>query len=113
MFRYGPGFHHGVGVFGWLFLAFLAALVVIGVVILVMTLVRPRRIPQGRLSSYLGGPPGPVIDPAISELRMRYARGEISWEDYVQRSSNLGHPLPPGTQPPAPPPGAAPPPPSS
>ena len=36
--------------------------------------------------------PSPAgVDPAVAELRMRYARGEISREDYVARSNDLGH----------------------
>ena len=77
MFRYG--FHHGPGVFGWLFLAFLIVAVVIGVI---------------------GPPPaGPWTDPALTELRTRYARGDISFDEYVERAGRLGFPIPPGTSP--------------
>jgi len=111
MLRYGPEFHHGVGIFGWLFLALVAALVIVGVVMLVVTLIRPRRGPQGRLTSYLAGSPL-GFDPALAELRMRYARGEISWEEFALRSGNLGHPHPPGMAPPGPPSESSPPPPA-
>jgi len=34
-------------------------------------------------------PPTPV-DPALQELRVRYARGDISREDYLERGADLG-----------------------
>ncbi len=93
MFRYGPvGLHHGPGVFGWLSLAIVAALLILGVV----ALVRLWGTPRGRGLAFPGGPQPPPVDPAITELRIRYARGEITWEEYVQRSHNLGVPFPPG-----------------
>ena len=104
MFRYGHlGFHHGPGVFGWLFLVVIAALFVVAVVLLILTMVRLRRHPRGQFRSILMGTPGPGVDPAIAELRLRYARGEITWEEHMQRSHNLGYPPPPE---PGPPPGA-------
>jgi uncharacterized membrane protein len=60
---------------------------------------------------------------ALRELEMRYARGEISREEFLQRRSDLSSPtlhppasaLPPASSPPTPPPPAPPatPPPSS
>jgi uncharacterized membrane protein len=29
-------------------------------------------------------------DPAVAELRLRYARGDISREEYIERSADLG-----------------------
>lgn len=90
MFRYYPGLHHGPGVFAWFFLALLAALVVLGVI----ALVRMWSHPQGRFTHVQPGPPPtPPVDPALTELRVRYARGEISWEDYVKRAGDLGYPV--------------------
>ena len=110
MFRYGPsGFHHAPGVFGWLFLALIAALLVLGVIALVRLWGTPR---SRGLSFPMGTPPSPGVDAAIAELRLRYARGDITWEEYVQRSSNLGFPFPPGTGPSGSPPGTRPPPPA-
>lgn len=34
-------------------------------------------------------PAPPPLDPAAQELRMRYARGEISREEYLQRKIDL------------------------
>jgi putative membrane protein len=33
-------------------------------------------------------------DPAMEQLRLRYARGEISREDYLRMAADLGVPLP-------------------
>ncbi len=111
MFRYGPsGFHHAPGVFGWLFLVLIAALLIVGVV----ALVRLWSAPRSRGASFpMAMPPSAGMDAAIAELRLRYARGDITWEEYVQRSSNLGFPFPPGTGPIGSSPGAQPPPPAS
>jgi len=109
MFRYGPGFHHGPGVVGWFFLAMLAALVVVGVI----ALVRLWSAPRGRLAHlHAGQMPIPPADPALTELRVRYARGDISWEDYSRRANDLGYPIYPasGPVPGMSPPGAQPPP---
>lgn len=46
-------------------------------------------------------PPWPAMDPALAELRLRYARGEVSREDFLRISTDLGAPPPP--PPPAPP----------
>jgi uncharacterized membrane protein len=95
MLRYGPGgFHHGPHVLGWLLLALLAALLILGIVALVRMWSHPRwrsGPPQ------IGMPPGSSIDPALNELRVRYARGDITWDEYSLRASNLGYPIPTGT----------------
>jgi putative membrane protein len=54
-------------------------------------------------------PPSPAPpaarDPALEELRLRYARGEVSREEYLQRLQDLGGPAipeapsPPGSGP--------------
>jgi uncharacterized membrane protein len=109
MFRYGPGgFHQGPGVLGWLLLALLAALLILGVIALARMWTNPR----WRSTPFQPGmPPGPPADPALSELRIRYARGDITWDEYSLRAANLGYPLPPGAgRGGAPPEGQAPPP---
>jgi uncharacterized membrane protein len=106
MFRYGPGgLHHSPGVFGWLLLALLLALLVLGVVALVRFLARPGSRMSG--AGPVGTPAAP-IDPAFAELRMRYARGEVSWEEFAERARNLGYPLALGGPPPATPPSTPP-----
>ena len=93
MFRYGHfGFHTGPGLFGWLFMALLGVLLVL----LVVSLFRRGR-GYGGPGPFVPGPPppGPGIDPALQELRIRYARGDISWDEYAQRAANLGYPASP------------------
>jgi uncharacterized membrane protein len=100
MFRYGAGgFHHPVlAVF---FLAFLAALVVLAVI----AVVRMWRHPHAYPAAFpRGAPAGAPMDPALAELRLRYARGDITWEEFEQRASRLGYPFP-GPTGPAPSPG--------
>jgi len=75
--------------FGILFLILLVAVVALGVVLVV------REWGRGRPSQASGTPQAQPFDPALAELRMRYARGEISWEEYAQRASGLGYPMPP------------------
>ncbi|MGA2803951.1 MAG: SHOCT domain-containing protein [Acidimicrobiales bacterium] len=88
---FGYGFHHGPRVFALLVLVLVIAALVVGV----MALVRTRRYPGPRLQAWNWPPLGPRIDPALNELRIRYARGELSWEEYAQRAANLGFPVHP------------------
>ncbi|HEX3841605.1 MAG TPA: SHOCT domain-containing protein [Acidimicrobiales bacterium] len=122
MFRYGHHAHHPV--ISIIFLVLIAALVVLAI----LALVRWRRHPHaGMAASWVGGPRPPAgappwagADSAINELRIRYARGDISSEEYWQRASVLGYapsPPSPGSPPSAgtgpagpPPPGPTPPP---
>jgi uncharacterized membrane protein len=102
MFRYGNHAHHPV--VGILFLVLVAALLMLGVMVLVRMLRHP---PGGAAFSHSGTPSGGTIDPALNELRIRYARGDINWDEYSQRAGNLGYPLSgPGGAPPVSPPDA-------
>jgi putative membrane protein len=95
MFRYGYGLHHGPGVFAWVVLALVVAALVVGIVALVRLTGHPR-------SGAAAGPlatQGPPLDPAFAELRLRYAKGDITWEEYVQRAADLGFPTVPGAGP--------------
>ncbi len=58
---------------------------------------QPRTVPGA------GGPvlPPPVRDPVLDEVRMQYARGQISREEFLQRSLDLGGSAPPPPAPPA------------
>ncbi|HVB92720.1 MAG TPA: SHOCT domain-containing protein [Acidimicrobiales bacterium] len=103
MYRFGPHHaHHPV--LGIIFLVLIAALVVLGVI----ALVRWRRHPHGGIAPSLAGmpsgsppgtPPWTGTDSALSELRIRYARGEISSEEFWQRASVLGYPPSSGSAP--------------
>ncbi len=106
MFRYGHHAHHPV--LGVLLLALLGALVVLAI-LAVIRLWRARPAHAG--PAVPTSSPASTHDPALTELRLRYARGEISPDDYLQRVAGLGYQLPPGsagagpsTAPPAPPP---------
>jgi uncharacterized membrane protein len=106
MFRYGH--HAGHPVLSILFLVLIAGLLAVGVIFLVRTW----RGPGGRAARFrMASPPGPGFDPALAELRVRYARGEVTWDEYAQRAANLGHPIAPTGAPSAWPPGQGQPPP--
>jgi hypothetical protein len=95
MFRFGPsGLHHGPGLFGLLLLLLLLAVVVLGVV----ALVRTKNAPRAPLGGFPTGAPSgpPPVDPVLGELRLRYARGDIDWDEYVRRLTNLGYLVPTG-----------------
>jgi len=68
--------HHAPG--HWIGL-FLLLAVVVGMGILIWQNYRSQPRPQ----------PAGGHDPAVAELRLRYARGEISREDFVARSDDL------------------------
>ena len=104
MFRYGH-FGHGPGVFGWFFLAMFIALIVLAVVALVRSW---KGLGNARSFPYAMQRPPHGIDPALAELRVRYARGEIDSDEYAHRAANLGYPGAAGTTGPGPaaPPGS-------
>jgi putative membrane protein len=97
----GPGWVH------WLFVFLIVVAVVVGILLIVRMWAARPNTPTGGWRP--GGSP-PPSSPAISELDLRYARGEIGREEFLQRRADLlGHvPPPPGT--PGAPPGAPPPP---
>jgi putative membrane protein len=83
---------HGGRFFGdrgwWLlggFLPFLLLLVVIGLAVWAIS----RAMSRGpAMVPAVGAPVRP--DGALEELRLRYARGEMSREEFIQRSQDLG-----------------------
>lgn len=101
--RFGPRVDHGwwPGILGDVVpLLFLVALFAFGIWAV-------RRITdQDRMQSVGVGVPAPAApDGALQELRLRYARGDLDRDEYVQRFRDLGgegpEPAPPS--PPAPP----------
>ena len=110
MGHYGPGFppaqhvHHGWSVVH-LAVPLLLFLIVIGVAVWAVLYLTSRR---GTAVAAVAG--APARDPAMEELRIRYARGELAREEFVQRSTDLGG-APPAVAPE--PPAAAPEPPAS
>jgi len=90
--------HPGIGLFGWLWFAVFVALVVVAVTAVVHLWRHPVRLRP--VHGWPGpGTPGGGWDPALQELRVRYARGEISWDEYLRRCAHLGYgaPAAPGT----------------
>jgi putative membrane protein len=87
------GWHHGGGSawFGWFVPMVVLAVLAVGVAVLVLRLMR----------THPGLPPAaPAVDPALTELRLRYARGEVSREDFLAISADLGGGGPPESGPP-------------
>ena len=69
--------HHMFGIFGFL-LPLLWVLLVVGLVIWAVRSSKPAAaVPH-------------ASDPALQELRLRYARGELTREEFVQRNADLG-----------------------
>ena len=75
---------------GFLFLLVLLVLVVLAVVLIVRT-VQSRKPPLAEPPWRSMQPAAPPVDPVFSELRMRYARGEIGRDEYLQRVADLGY----------------------
>ncbi|HYY81319.1 MAG TPA: SHOCT domain-containing protein, partial [Actinomycetes bacterium] len=69
---------------------------------------RPPAVPGAGGPQWAGPPPwaGPRPDAALDIARARYARGELSREEYLRILQDLGAPPPPA--PPEPPPGPPP-----
>jgi putative membrane protein len=84
---------HGAQAWGWssglhtvLLLLAIAALVV-GILVLL----QQRRATATPIPSSTPTPPTTMPpDPALAELRQRYARGELDRDDYLQRAADLG-----------------------
>lgn len=68
-------------------LALLALIVVAALVAYVVVRIANRRTPPQPVVVPVGPP---IEDAAMAQLRLRYARGEISRTDYLQASADLG-----------------------
>jgi uncharacterized membrane protein len=94
MYGYGHHAHHPV--FGIILLVLFLALLVL----VIFALVRFWRTRTGLTNpTQAGALQGQAVDPALTELRIRYARGEITSDEYLQRASYLGFQGPPGSSP--------------
>jgi putative membrane protein len=102
-------FHHGdrfVGRDGWWWGFFgnivpmLFFLVLVGLAVWAIMRLTARGSVPG--SPPTAGAPIARLDAALEEVRIRYARGEIDREEFVQRSRDLGVIDPGAGQPPAP-----------
>jgi putative membrane protein len=83
--------HGGHPVLGGLIVLLLLAAVVLGA----LSLWRSYRNPPAQNVSA-----PPVRDPALAELRLRYARGEVDRDEYLRRAADLGDVPPAPQQPP-------------
>jgi len=90
--------HHGGD--GWFpFMGLFGLLLIAGVVVLVVALLRDRRHPRRSPFGERPGPPPSAYlthqaDDALNHLRLRYARGEVTRDDFFRMSADLGAPLP-------------------
>jgi len=80
-------YHHGPGALGWAVLA-LQLLLLLGIAWLIASLAfrRPGRRPAAAPASA----PAAQENAALETLHMRYARGEIGRDEYLQARSDLG-----------------------
>ena len=92
------GYHENGGdphMWGWLFLLIVAALLIGLAVFLAVRY-------AGRQASFPAAAGTAAIDQPLAVLRMRYARGEVSRDEFLQASEDLGGPPGPVVQPPPP-----------
>ncbi len=99
------GFHHYDGPYGghgWeFFFGGLIPLLLFAVLIGVGVWAVIRLTGHSRPMAATTGPAlGPGPDGALEEVRLRYARGEITREEFVQRFRDLGRAEPPAPTPP-------------
>jgi putative membrane protein len=99
--RFHPGGFDGPG--GWHMLGgilpMLLFFILIGVGI--WAVIRVTSANRAQLAG-AGAAPIPRLDPALEELRLQYARGDVSREEFVQRSRDLGATVPQSEEPPPP-----------
>jgi hypothetical protein len=91
---FDPAFHHGgPSALAWTIFA-LQLLLLLGLAaLLVAALAGPRRRPWVRPFPGTGRPPGgppPGRQDPLEVVRMRYARGELNRDDYLQATRDLG-----------------------
>ncbi len=79
----GPGMMYGWGGLGWLLMVLFWALVIGGGIWLIVMLTR-----RGAVTTTLG--PGGTGQTPLDILQMRYARGEITREQFEQMKRDLG-----------------------
>jgi uncharacterized membrane protein len=80
----GGGHHGGPGALGWVIFA-LQLLMLVALTVLLVRAFRFAGPPPGRFVMHRRGPRDP-----LAHVRMRYARGDISREEYLQTTRDLG-----------------------
>lgn len=92
--------HHAQRGEGWWLVGSLLQLLLLGAIVVLAVLVGQRLTGRsaGRADRTGAVPPAPagiapVPDEALTELRLRYARGEVSREDYLRAAADLGPPV--------------------
>jgi uncharacterized membrane protein len=80
--------HGGPGAIGWAVFA-LQLVLILGLAWLIASLVLGSRTRRQAAATPVPAGAAPVDDP-LSVLRMRYARGEIGRDEYLQASGDLG-----------------------
>jgi uncharacterized membrane protein len=87
------GYHYGgPSAYGWTVFA-LQLVILLGIVWLVANLLLGGRLGRGRPAAAVAGPVLPSHagdDDALAVLRMRYAKGEIERDRYLQATADLG-----------------------
>ncbi len=86
------GYHYGgPSAYGWTVFA-LQLVIVLGIVWLLASLLLGGRLGRGKPAAATAGPalPSRRGDDPLAVLRMRYAKGEIEREQYLQASADLG-----------------------
>ena len=101
--------------FGWLWGIGFLVLVVAGVILIVWLVASPGRSQRQPPPAWPTPPPAPARPDPLDILRERFARGEISLEEFETAKRALGYPSsaapqPGGWQPPGAPPAEGPPP---
>lgn len=79
------GWNHGTGWGGGLMMLAFWALVILGVFLAVRYVLDRGRSPPGRGTNGAGG----AVETALDVLKKRYARGEISREEYTRMKDEL------------------------
>lgn len=88
-FLSGRGYHEGAFILGTV-LRFVALVLIIAAIVY---LVRAFLLTRQRSWA----PPGPSRSPGLDELDMRYARGEVTRDEYLARRADLMGTTPPGS----------------
>lgn len=81
---------------GWWWLGGLLWVILIAAIVTAAVVIGIRLVRRAGPGIPPAGPTGArPLDPAAAELRLRYARGEVSREEYLQRAADLGVPVAP------------------